>query len=150
MPCLCEINMLDRLCLCWCIVCVYFGKISPIECKRDHRCGIEVFWYRPWFWGSLGHRSLNGTAIAHRSSKYFNTLCRRDVTSDMSQYCKVRIGAEEMFCAFKHMVCRGPLARTFVLPILKSRFPSFLKMDVSTDMTLRDVESVAMMWTSSE
>jgi hypothetical protein len=31
----------------------------------------------------LGYKGLNETVIAHRSSKYFNTLCREHVPREM-------------------------------------------------------------------
>ena len=62
----------------------------------------------------LVHKSLPITV--HRSSKYFNTLSREHVTCEMMDITsKVRIGVEEMFYEFKHMVCRGSRIEDFGL-----------------------------------
>ena len=58
---------------------------------------------------------------------------------------KVRIRFEEFLACSNTLSVVGPLVRTFVLRILKSRFQSFLKTGVSTDMSLRVVESFTIM-----
>jgi hypothetical protein len=98
----------------------------------------------------LGCKGLNETVLVHRSSKYFNALCREHVSCEaVNNICNVRVGVEEMFCTFKQMVYRGTLSKFLVLLILKTRFASFLKTGASMEMSLRDVDSFAMMLSSS-
>jgi hypothetical protein len=99
------------------------------------------------FWTTKG---LNETVIDHRSSKYFNTLCREHVSCEVViNIYKVRVGVEEMFCTFKQMVYRGTLNENLCL-MLKTRFVSFLKTVANMEMSFMTVDSFTMMLSSSE
>ena len=100
----------DKLCAC---ILAEFHQLKVSEAIGK---GLKFSGIFHDFEAVVGHKSLDETVSAHRSSEDFNTLSREHVTGEMmSNVCKVRIGVEEVFCAFKHMVCRGSLSEDFGL-----------------------------------